>query len=726
MNNTKFSRLLTISPIFLLLIWIFFSFLLVAIGTSKAKTPLLQPGAWVNSDNFAQEIPDRLNSHLTDQLINKGAQLFTNQSRPSWHTFAGKIESYPFKPAQNMVIPIKAGVYSGGTYARSFSPTEASVNLNCLNNGKIKKLLASPAQDWFELSVKIPDDWCNGDVTLTAESLSKDVFAGVGTPFSVSRIYTLLAGPLNYFVAFGISSILFLSLFLPPLFLTRFQPLIRGALSLLQLGAFGYISFILQAQNFSYRFSLFITLLILLSPLAFLIYDTSLGQAKKIIPPLSRLCLIWLILGLFICLPVSILPMSSGAWNFNFAFYPVSWSTDNLLSPSMASYVFETDGVQPPGIGPWSVIDRGFIPAGLISGQMLLLKFSRLLSDVPNKYALAQMIVSLGNASILLLLINFRKVREESSFNVIKMCIVFCATPFIFFNIVYAWPKLSAGIFFLWALLILVKTVNENSLKLIWLTPPLLAMGILFHSGIVFLIPGILIYLIYNYRNISWSFKISKALTKDIALIILSTSIALLILQHHDSYGKKTSYGLTFLLFGSGQFGLTFNDIYNQLKELLQNLSLEAFVSLKFQQVFTLIWPPFPEIFYENYWISRLRLSQFYSALPAILFFTPISFLLINRRSHDLTDSIQTNLFTIFLISTFSTFILLFITRFPFIVHHLPYTWLLSLVLIAMLRADYRSSKINALVAAHFFLFLYTWIWLPSRFWTLRIFSPLS
>jgi hypothetical protein len=276
------------------------------------------------------------------------------------------------------------------------------------------------------------------------------------------------------------------------------------------------------------------------------------------------------------------------------------------------------------------------------------------------------------------------------------------------------------------ALLILVERVNNNSLKMLWLIPLLLAMGALFHSGIFFLIPGILIYLIYKSRKIVYSIKFSKTPTKDLILILLGICIALLMLQHHNSYGKKTSYGITFFLFGSGQFGLSFNEIYIQLKELLHNLSLESFLSLKLQQLSTLIWPPFPEIFYENDWISKLRLSQFYSVLPSILFFTPISFLLMRRKNENLADYAQTNLYTIFQIGTVSIGLMLVISRFPFINHVLPYTWPLSLVLIATLRADYKSPKINILVLTHFILFIYIWLWLPSQFWSLRNFSPLN
>lgn len=721
-NNPKDNARNT--PILLLLIWILSSILLLSYASHKPKTPLLTDSEWTNTDGFMVERPDRLNSYLSQELINQGAIFFINLKLPNWETFEGKIQSAPFTPSENMVIPLKGGIYSRSGYARHFSPFDAHIELSCIPNGNSIKLLTSPSQDWFELPVTLPKNWCPGMAILSASSSNKDVYVGVGTPFKVSKSYTLLAGPLNYFSAYGLSSLIFLLVFLPFLLLNNNSYIKKGAASLLWLGLFGYSSFVMQANNISYKYAFFLSLILLFTPTLILAFNFSKNNFRKIINDLSKLCLIWLILGFFICLPIALMPMNSGAWNFNFAFYPAGWSTDNLLSPAMGAYVFETEHIQPPALGPWSVIDRGFIPAGLVTGQMLVLKSLKILDSVPNLYALSQMITSLANASILLLLIAFTKVRENSLWTTSKICIVLCATPFIFFNIVYAWPKLAAGTYFLWGLLITIKAVETKNVQALWMSFLLFTFGVLFHSGILFLIPGIFVYLLFKSKNITGIAR--NGLNKStIAGLLASIILSIFLVLFHNSYGNKTSYGITFFLFGSGQFGLSSIQILAQLRELLQNLSLSSFSAQKLQQIHTLLWPPFPEVFYEKDFFSQLRVAQFYSALPSILLFIPLSIFVAIPKNGAL-DANESSLLKVILISTISVSLLLILSRFPFIVHHLPYTWLLSIALFAILRVNYNLPIVNGLVLIQLMFFLYVWVWLPSQIWLLGNFAKLN
>lgn len=718
-SNTYF-RLL---PILILAIIITLSVSLLIKASQSLKVPLLQSSDWINSDDFLVTSPDRINSYISDGLITKEAKLFVNQKAPVWETFSGRLESKPFLPSHHMVIPIRGLVYSKGVYARQFNPEGGSINLRCLGNNKLINLLTSPSQDWFERQVTLPNNWCYGEVKIELEVSDSDVYIGVGTPFKVDATYSIVAGSANLFVAFGVASLIFLAIFIPPLLITSISYLERGAIALLNIGFFGYVSFVLQAINFSKNISLPLSILMFIGPTIIFFIAFYRGMAPRALEQLTKISIAWLILGFFIVVPISIMPVNSGAWNFNFAFYPVAWSTDNLLPTGMAVYVLETLQIQHPGLLPWSVVDRGFVPAGLIAGGLYLLDQIHIFHNIPNVYAIAQMFISLANASILLLALQFPRFNNICSWDIFKISLIFCATPFFFFNAVYSWPKIAAGAFIVWGIL-LISSSSNNRTRLFLYSPLLILFGILFHSATLFLVPFILFYIfikawIYLKSDNSKHHKHNLFVPISICLFALSLFI------YHESYGDKTSFGISFVLTGSGIFGLTKQQLIELLHSHYNKMTLEAFFALKWQQFTTLLWPTFKEIYYEKDILSQLRIAQLHSAIPSILVFTPIvmlckKFWIKGGASVEGVRGISTSL----MISALTVFIMLMLSGLPFIVAHLPYSFFISALLFVVLVADYKSKTVNALIAIHTFTFFVVWIMGPWWFWTHRNFSP--
>lgn len=698
-----------------------FSAGLLTLAVKSEKVPLLSEDGWSNPDSFLRAYPDRLNSHISQGIIDMHAALFINVG-PEWKSKTGRLESRPFTPSSYMVIPLRGLVYSvGGHGAMTFNPTGGSVTLVCLGNGKTIDLLNSPSQDWFERAVSIPKFWCATQAKLVAEVVDPDIFLGIGTPFKVNWAYAAVAGAFSWLVAYGVASIVFLALFVPPLFVTGLSYLARTSVSLLVLGGFGYVSYVVQALNAPPATIAALTIIMILIPsigsaiaIALLGKSETLGEkrahalARRLL--LSRMSLVWMIVGVAYVVPLAAIPTHSGSWTVNYAFYPVSWSTDNQLPLAMARYVMETDLVQPPGLGAWSVTDRGFVPAGLIAGELVMLDLLGLEKESPISYLLAQTIVALANACVLLLLLHLPSVSRFSFWRVSAIATIICTTPFFFFNVLYSWPKMAAGTAALWSIMTLMAALRLRQYSLLWLPAPLYAMAMLFHSAVLFLLPVIILYAGWHYALLFRN-RVVRISYSQAAMAALSVAISLTLVAYHNSFGAQSSYGITFVLTGSGVFGLSKDEVVKMLTQYYSELTLRSYLVVKWEQVTTLVWPAlgFAGVFdYEKSLLARLRIAGFFSALPALSIF-PIGVLLIKKFQLEKPRYDVLCLRDGAIITAATVLALLVGSAFPFLVHHLPYAFLLSIILSATLMANYDVYAVRVLVAIHVVAFLIVW-----------------
>jgi hypothetical protein len=699
-------------PIALVLATLLSSIAILAAAVQSPKRSLVPESRWDNADGFFHFYPNRLNSFLSNGLIDKRAELFLNVRPPEYQTITGRVESYPFRPADHMVIPLLGLTYNSERAAgRKFNPGGASIVLKCLVNGRVFNVLDSPSQDWFERSVSLPIGWCPGDAKLVAEVFDDGIYLGIGTPFAVSAAYAWVAGKLSVFISFGIASSFFFSLFIPLLLVTSLNYLLRASLALLSVGLFGYVSFVIQAINVAPKIIVVITLLMLSAPSVSFFFAWRAGKTGGSLTLLSRMSIAWVVLGLMIILPLMALPVNSGSWAFNFAFYPVNWSTDNQLPTMMARYVIETLETQPPTLAPWAITDRGFVPAGLVAGELFMLDRLGLGRQSPITYMMGQMIISLSNACVFLLVLQFPTFAHARYSTVLKVCAILGATPFFFFNVVYAWPKMAAGTLALWAILVVIAAFRERQYRLLCLAAPLLAFAFLFHAAAILLLPAILLYVtlitIDSLRCGELKLRPWEALTFAVSIL---ASIALL--MYHDSFGKRTSYGLTFLLTGHGVFGLSGQEIADVLFGYYRGMTLAAYVHLKWEQILVLFWPlmGFANAFlFEKDVVAQLRVAEFLSAVPSLLLFTPFV-LLVPHFRHLAPSSDAVNLRIALLIGGATLSLLLLIVSCELIVPHFPYTILLSALVLAVLVADKCSRAVDILLAAHVALFIVTWV----------------
>lgn len=708
-------------PTIALALMLIVSAALLLVATRSDKVPLLADSQWVNADDFLVLRPDRLNSHLSQGIIDKSPGLFINVS-PDWKTKVGRLESRPFVLPEHFVVPLRGLVFSvGGRGTMTFSPTGGSVVLVCLGNGRTIELLNSPSQDWFERAVSVPKFWCATEAKLVATVTDPDIFLGVGTPFKVTRAYAAVAGSLSWLVAFGVASIVFLALFVPPLLINRLTFLTRTSISLLILGGFGFVSYVLQALNAPRIVIVAFTIIMILLPsvgsaIAVAVLGRSANSERRTVERqgrwlmLSRMSLVWLILGVFYVVPLAAIPTHSGSWTVNYAFYPVSWSTDNQLPLAMARYVMETDLVQPPGLGPWSVTDRGFVPAGVIAGGLTALNLLGLEKDNPISYLVAQTIIALANAGVLLLLVHLPSVARFSCWRLAAVTAIISTSPFFFFNVLYAWPKIAAGTAALWSIMTLFSALRQGRYPLLWLPAPLFAVAMLFHSGILFLLPIIVLYAGFQFVRLRKQGLVDVS-ARGVLALAASSAIGLSLVAYHNSFGTQSSYGTTIVLTGRGVFGLSSADLANLLMQYYAKLTFVSYLGTKWEQFSTMFWPFVGfggEFDDEKSFLARLRMAGFFSAVPALSLF-PIIILSFRRlqmagRHYDF-HLIREGA----LVSSVTVACLFIGAALPFLVHHLPYTFLLSFLLWGTLVANFDLVAVRVLAAIHVAAFLVVW-----------------
>jgi hypothetical protein len=718
-------------------IFILFSVFAVAIAVLVAadrspKTLLFDEAAW-NNTRFIRLHPDRLSTDLSDGLIALKTPVFLNFERsnppPGWGTFVGHLESPEFKAPANMVIPIQGLTYTIGQHqARLFDPQGATIVLRCIATHRTVQLLTTPSHVPFELPVSLPADWCSGKVKLELNVFKPYVIAGVGTPVAVSAIYALAAGGLKFFLAFGVASVFFFLLFVPILLVTRLPYLLRGGLSLLSVGIYGYASYAVQAVNVAPALIVAINAVLLVLPMTVFAIAAAQGLVSGATGLLSRICLGWLVLYGAIVGVFLILPVDAGAWTVNFAFYPVAWSTDNQLPVTMARYVLETDKVQPPGIGAWSITDRGFPPAGLVAGLLFSLDKMGLLGENPVTYLLAQMMIATVNASILLLVILLPVFSNTKFRSVAKMSLALCCTPFFFFNVVYDWPKIAAGSFALWSILILTSAIQYRRFDLLWLVAPLLTFGALFHPAIMFLVPVVFCYSaiagLYLARRRDTPLDMATAMT-----IVLSIAVSVLVMWYHDSFGERSSFGASYVLTGNGSFGLSRQQVMAAVYDFYGKIEFHSLLKLKWSQIATFAWPvgDYADAYlYENGVLPTFRFASFFAILPALSLFTLAILPHAGRLAlYGTVDALVARpLWSAMAICAAGYLALLVVAACPLIVHVLPYTLLITPLVLAVVSADYASRGVTLLLAAHITLFVFVWVVDPWSYWTYRHFSP--
>lgn len=673
--------------------FIFLASFVVSIAPEDRSVLLTDSAGWeINTGEsgkfFAQDIVPPYRYSRSSQNSSKGSFLFRTWTHEG--NILLDIRSEPFTPPKYGSILLTGGHLSLDKKVESYIECIASENRLQFFRGTVNTNL-------IQSVFSIPDGWCDDKVRLVIKTLDANETIGIGGIFEISKLSYLKSRFMGliayYFIFISALTIIFL---VPGLFAKHFSLnrnllfpavfLLFGALSL----AFFYLSYFLSTIGVGIYFPYSVVSLALIF-IAFRNFDNLKELAKELLPYWK----VWILCSLFFT--AVLLSASNGVahWEPNIRFWPAFWSSDNELPWMFAEAVMNRwplDGL----FGGWQPTDR---PPLMTASYLLVAPILHLMQSNNDGYYLTGVIYNVQAiilssllAPVLLYVIRaakgfqptFKISREET------ILLIFCfATPFIFFNVVYGWPKIFGAAFGILALATLLKSSNgESENQSIAISLGLLAFSFLAHGSTIFFIIPIVFITIFRVKNFSNFIYIAKCCLFA-CLVYLSWSIfKYLVLPSKD---PVTKYALT----GDFHFGDPDTSLIRLILERYGSLGIaewlkikwlmvcQQFTPIKYQLIeFGLNYEPSMNAFENIRARDFLFLSSGNIVLPLLLLTTLIIFL--RRRAIKLIAHVnhQSIIYSTFIKVGFVAWLLmiiLFLT--PAVLHHWPYAAFVAMLI---------------------------------------------
>jgi hypothetical protein len=705
-------------------------------------------GAFVaNGQPNPRDFPSRL-------LRSPDARFWRNHTREKGK-MPGQLRSAPFVLRGNrVIIPVvgfpnseEAGIYlESETDHRRFWIRDGAAHL-----------------EWQPFTLSLPKSLTNTPVRLIAFSKNTQAYIGVGTPyFRTNRALPGLAFS-KIFSAVFFSVAYLLLLFFPSFYwLTRFKTFAptERVLACFVLTSVLSLPLFFLAFYFPAAGRLFAHLWLLLSGL--LLCKTAITRSYLRWSGAPKYCLFILVaLTAFQGFFLFSFNMVSVHYAANYLFYPASWSTDNQIPTTTAQLLAQGTVLSEWPFGSWRLSDRTpllaslLYPAAVVTrdfaghfdrGQELLLlrQFVRILTrDFAAQIdrgveSMIPQICGFGiqNCWLLPAWVLFRRVRFQWQ-ECVLASLLLAATPFIFFNSVYIWPKLLTATFCLAQYLYLVPLSQESG-------PPqrlrsvvggiAAALAILSHAASAAAVVGVFIAAVYVSRSTmrSGSNAVS-ALERATAFgarwrwLFISVLASILVLSPWllwVKFGFPTSNPLPkYFLTGSLGFDTPNESIAHAALRFYRTLTLKQWLTSKGLGLATLggfyhgdPHNPLGVVTNLSGAIQAVRGLQFFYMLPSLgLLLIPLAALLRALRQGRIKGDMR-KLIAGLGIAAIVSFVLQFLVMMsPHLLHHYPYyvpfsLHLLAVVGIVMLRA---SEPMRWAAALNYTAFLFFWIALP-------------
>ncbi|RDS83412.1 hypothetical protein [Dyella psychrodurans] len=549
--------------------------MLIAAWPARKATPLISKTDWViNGAAFQNTQPGLY--EVSDSIRNSPQAVYWRTWSPSTQATKADIRTKPFKPRRYMAVP-----YGG------FAGTDGiKLYLVCLKSGaQLPVASARTNTQMTEALLRLPSEWCPGDVALNAYSASTTFFITVGTPFSISWVeyyknsFIGLIGILAFTFTFAFAWSL---IFLPSVFLGFNRSggnwLTSGMICF---GLIGYALFFIYFA--SHHAGRIISAVLLLSVPALFIW---LRARRRNV--LARAWQSWktptalwaaVVISAF-CLAVAT-HNGAGPWTVNALFTPVQWSTDDQLPMLISEHLFHGHDPRLLGFSPWKISDRPPLAYGLMSTLRLVSWLSTSHRDgYPLFYQYQEIsgivINGLWAVALYYLLTAMRLDRRD----VFKAMVIIALTPFAIFNSVFIWPKMLGAAFALVAFTLLLEPIMVNAQqtqrkfdsKLI-VAAALSCLGLLSHGGTAF---GIIAAIIFAFalRGLpSVRFCVGAAIT---GLLVLAPWA---LWQHFEQPPGNALIKYAFAgTFGFGEEG---KSLFATIHDAYANLTLSSWLRMK-------------------------------------------------------------------------------------------------------------------------------------------------
>jgi hypothetical protein len=349
---------------------------------------------------------------------------------------------------------------------------------------------------WQACHVILPGSLAGAEVRINAFSRSKAAYIGFGTPYY--RFDYSLPG-LNFarFVTATSIALLYLILLFFPVFhllshrVTTLRFYDRLSVALIVTSFVCFLLFFVS--YFAPTLGKIVVFAWLLLALCWVTWG-----ARTHDTCLRRRCLLLILAGCLLVFQAAFVfsfRTVSVDYSSNYIFSPASWSTDNQIPPETAMLLARGLPLSEWPFAPWKLSDRPPLLACLLYPIAVVLGCFPALPRSP----LGSMIMQTCGFGVLNLWIIpawtlFRRLRFTQK-DCLLACLFTAATPFVFFNSIYIWPKMLSGTLCLTQLLYLPRRSdnwqNPGSRWRILVSGISAGLAIVAHTGIILAVAAV-------------------------------------------------------------------------------------------------------------------------------------------------------------------------------------------------------------------------------------------
>lgn len=624
---------------------------------------------------------------------------------------SGRLESPPFVLEKGeLFVPITG--HPNSQYAGVYLESQIDQRRFWINSG-------AAHGEWQSVAVTVPEAFVHTPLRLVAYSNLTGVYLGVGTPYyrlnsafpwlPFSRTFSsvlfancyvlLLVSPAFYLLgqytrlnavrrllaAFVLTCLAALALF----YVCHISPSFAGAFSILWLVAGVALIIVTLRRDWSNRWRT--------------------GHA---------LIFVAVLLTVFQACFVFSFATVSAPYSANYLFYPASWSTDNQIPIKVAQVMASGSPIAEVDFGPWKMSDRTPLLACLLFPAAAILRHFPLQTYTGTEGMVLQMCgIGIQNSWILPVWVLLRRFRLRENECVVALLLL-AATPFVFFNTVYVWPKLLAATFCLLQHILLSSRVREARPFVHELFPLVLSgfaagLAVMAHGSAAIAVLAIYITAIFRRSRTRW---LRLALSGAAALVVVGSWLV------WTKVAAPTTNPLPRYLL-TADFGFSQpkqSGVLESALRMYQTMPFSTWLEAKLTAAKTLLGLDFsfPRMAFgvledPSLGFGSIRVYQFFFLVPSVgLLLVPLFWFLKVHRGI-LASAPQTRLIVrdLALAATVTLLLQFIIMMAPHVLHHYPYFLPLSLHLLAVIAIMTSHTKILRMLAcASYFFFVLVWI----------------
>jgi hypothetical protein len=410
-------------------------------SSESPRVPMVGASDWNITEGFFANGEPR--ADLPASLVGSPEARFWRSWSPLSGSTNGRLETAPFIiSAPAISIPVVG--YPAAPGNRIF--------LKNITSGEIREFVYGNAHEkWQELIIRLPLNWRNVPLVLGAVAgNNSERYLGIGSPSAVGWP-SILKHSLPTLIAWHVILLLAVSALAAPvcIFFARLVPrygsldaMLMFPLALALIGYFVFFGY-QYAPKFLFiaLFMLFSTGLILLARPISLAFADPVPAIRRNLP-----CVLWIMISAFSWIGLNAQTTISIAFAPNYRFTPASWSTDNQIPVIVSEALVAQKLPEVPDLGSWIVGDRPPAYTGLVALLKSVTKkaFSSS-ADRQDFNWIAHLLGCLVMSSWVFPtwgILKQNRIRVRDRLWVIGILSI---SPFIFFNTIYAWPKLLSA-----------------------------------------------------------------------------------------------------------------------------------------------------------------------------------------------------------------------------------------------------------------------------------------